>query len=159
MAHLVTGNYFDVLRRAPRNSRGFLPEEDAGPGARRWRSSATPLWQRLYNGDARVTANSIELQRPPVPHRGSGPEGFLGLTSLFGADLLCPCRCIRDLPGPDPGAAAAGASVRRRRTAQAGDTFAQAGAAMQSLAQELEREYPNENRGRRMRVAPIARLR
>jgi len=45
------------------------------------------------------------------------------------------------------------------RTAQPGTTFAQAGAAMQSLAQELEREDPNENRGRRMRVAPSPRLR
>src|SRR4051794_13433806 len=61
MAHMVTGNYFDVLGVHPVVGRGFLPEEDAGPGAAPVAVISHALWQRLYNGDGQVTSKSIEL--------------------------------------------------------------------------------------------------
>src|SRR5712671_6272157 len=65
MAHLVTGNYFDLLGVSPQPGRGFLPEEDAGPGASPVVVISHALWQRLYNGDPGVTAKSIEINGRP----------------------------------------------------------------------------------------------
>jgi macrolide transport system ATP-binding/permease protein len=157
MAHLVTGNYFDVLGVKPALGRGFLPEEDAVPGAVPVAVIGYALWQRVYGGSPRALSGTIELNGLPYRIAGVAPQGFSGLNQLAGADVFVPMAMYpRIFPSP--------AFVNQRRALffamagrlKPGVTIAQAESGLQSVAAELERQYPNENRGRRIHVIPLA---
>jgi predicted permease len=153
MAHLVSGDYFDVLGVQPAVGRSFLPEEDGAPGAASVVVITHALWRRLYGGDARITSRTIELNGHNYQIVGVAPEGFAGLNQLAGADLFVP---VSTYPHTFP----APTMVTTRRQPmfavagrlKPGVTLAQAEAAMQSVAAELERQYPQDNEGRRIRL-------
>src|SRR4029450_11426771 len=67
MAHMVSGNYFDATGVRPMLGRGFLPQEDASPGAIPVAVLSYGLWLRLYGEDRRVTSSTIQLNG--IPHR------------------------------------------------------------------------------------------
>jgi hypothetical protein len=150
MGQLVSGNYFEALGVRPVVGRGFLPEEDAGTPTSPVALISHGLWKRLYAESPGVKASGIELNGAPYRIVGVAPDGFLGLNQMLGADVFVPFSMypkIFPLPG----------MVMQRQTLmftvvgrlKAGVTVQQAQAAMQSLSEELERQYPNENRGRR----------
>src|SRR5215831_18734779 len=156
MAHLVSGNYFDTTGVRPILGRGFLPEEDARPGAVPVAILSYALWLRVYGGDRRVNDATIQLNG--IPHRivGVAPDGFRGLHQLYGADVFVPLAMYPQI-FPIPG------MVTSRRTLafamagrlKPGMTIAQAQSGMQSLARELEHEYPYDNRGRSVRLVSL----
>src|SRR5689334_4982299 len=90
MIHLVTANYFSSLGVHLSQGRGFLPEEDAAPGAVPVAVITHSLWMRLYDGDPQVTSSNIELSGRPYRIVGVAPEGFNGLNQLAGADVFVP---------------------------------------------------------------------
>jgi predicted permease len=156
MAHLVSGNYFDATGVRPIIGRGFLPEEDSSPGTVPVAVLSHALWLRLYGEDRRVTGSTIQLNG--IPHRivGVTPEGFRGLNQLYGADVFVPLAMYPQIfPLP--------AMVTSRRSLpfamagrlKPGVSLAQAQSGMQSVAQELERQYPFENRGRSVRLVSL----
>src|ERR1035438_9350957 len=84
------------------------------------------------------------------------PAGFQGLNQLNGADVFLPFSMYPRVY-PTPGLVAQRrallfAAVGRLK---AGVSVRQAESAMQSLAQELEREYPRENQGRRVSLTTV----
>jgi predicted permease len=156
VAQLVSGNYFDTLGVTPTVGRGFRPEEDAAPGAAAVAVISHALWKRLYAGDPRVNTRSIELNGRPYSIVGVAPPGFAGLNQLLAADVFLPFSTY-------PVTFSAPTQVLSRRAQmfaavarlKPGLTLAQAEAGTQSLARELERQYPLENQGRRLRLMPI----
>jgi predicted permease len=156
MVHLVTGNYFATLGIHPIPGRSFLPEEDSPPSGVLVTVITHALWQRLYGGDPNVTSKSIELNGRPYRIVGVAPEGFSGLNQLAGADVFLPFATFPQI-APSP------AMVNQRRALlfsavgrfRPGIGMPQAAAGMQSLGQELERQFPAENRGRRIRLISL----
>ncbi len=111
---------------------------------------------RLYGGNRDATSRSIELNGRPYRIVGVAPEGFSGLNQLAGADVFLPFAAFpRIVPSP--------ALVNQRRALlfsaagrlKSGIGLAQAEGEMQSLSLELQREYPDANRGRRIRVLSL----
>jgi predicted permease len=88
---------------------------------------------------------------------GVAPESFRGLNSLFAADVWVPLMMYPQV-FPTP------ALVQQRRARyfsvvgrlKPGVSMAQAGTAMQAIARNLEREWPNENQGYRLKLIPAA---
>jgi macrolide transport system ATP-binding/permease protein len=157
MGQLVSANYFETLGVAPQIGRGFADEEDRTPGASPVVVISHKLWQRLYSSDPGITSKIISLNGRPFHIVGVAPEGFGGLNALYAADVWAPAAMYPVLyPGP--------AMVTQRRALlfalvgrlRPGLTMAQAEAGLQPVAQELERLYPKDNQGRRLKLTPLA---
>ena len=153
MGQIVSGNYFSTLGIRPAVGRGFLPEEDAVPGARAVAVISYALWRRLYGGDPDVTSRSISLNGREYQIVGVAPQDFRGLNALYAADVWAPMMMYESLY-PNV------AWVNQRRALlfavagrlKLGVALPQAEAATQVIAQDLEREYPRDNAGRRVQL-------
>uniref|UniRef100_Q01ZZ7 Permease n=1 Tax=Solibacter usitatus (strain Ellin6076) TaxID=234267 RepID=Q01ZZ7_SOLUE len=156
MGQLVSGNFFNTLGVNPVLGRGFRPDEDASPGAAAVVVISHPLWQRLFAGRPDVVGRPIELGGRTYSIVGVAPPGFVGLNQLIGADVFVPLSMYPQLyPAPaqvNQRSALMFSAVGRLKP---GIGIAQAGAAMRGLAQQLEREHP-ENRGRSLALTSIS---
>jgi predicted permease len=157
MTQMVTGNYFSALGVNPVVGRGFLPEEDVSPGARPVAVISYGLWVRLFGRDPQITARSLKLNGSNFQIVGVAPQGFQGIASMFGADLFVPMMMYQQVfPTPQ--------WVNQRRALfflvagrlKPGVSVAQAEGDLQSVATDLERQFPVENRGRRVKLTSIS---
>jgi len=157
MAHIVSGNYFKALGIKPVVGRPFLPEEDVTPNANAVTVISYGLWNRLFAADPHVTSRSFVIDGRAFSIVGVAPPGFQGINQLYGADLWVPMAMY---PQVFPSVA----WVNQRRASvfsvvgrlKSGVGMPQAEGAMQSLAAELARQYPRENGGRSVKLAPIS---
>ena len=156
MGQIVSGNYFSVLGVNPVIGRSFLPEEDVTPGARPVAVLSYNFWNRLFGSDPNITARTLRLNGRNYNIVGVAPPGFQGINSMFAADVWVPMMMYEQIyPAP--------AWVTQRRALffsvtgrlKPGITTAQAEAGLQQLSQQLEREYPADNRGRRIKLTSI----
>jgi len=157
MGQLVSGNYFSVLGVNPVVGRGFLAEEDVTPGAYPVAVLSYGLWKQQFGGDPQITSRTISLNGRAFQIVGVAPPGFHGLNKLFGADVWVPMMMYPQIY-PNP------ALVSQRRflgfavagRLKPGVGFPQAEAAIESVAAELQREYPKDNAGRSVRLSPVS---
>ncbi|MDR3699154.1 MAG: ABC transporter permease [Candidatus Sulfopaludibacter sp.] len=157
MGQIVSSNYFSGLGIHPALGRGFLPEEDATLGAAPVSVISFGLWTRMFAGDPAITSRSLRLNGRNYSIVGVAPQGFQGINSIYAADVWVPMAMYQQIY-PNP------AWVNQRRALlfsvagrlKPGIGMAQAEAGLQALAQELERQYPAENRGRRIKLTPVA---
>ena len=156
MGQLVTANYFTSLGVNPVLGRGFREEEDL-PGASPVVVISDGLWKRLFDSSPDVTRRTLEISGHPYNIIGVAPAAFRGLSQLYGADVFLPFSVFSRVY-PNPG------SLEQRRALlfaavgrlKPGVGIHQAESAMQSLAQDLERQYPRENQGRRVNLTTVA---
>jgi len=153
--HLVVGqlasdNYFSTLGVNPALGRGFLPEENVPGNASLVAVISYRFWHQEYGGDPNVLTRNLNMNGRPYRIIGVGPEGFLGLDTLIASDIWVPMELYRDLfPVPN--------LLNQRRylvlstvgRLKPGVSLPQAQAAMQTISQDLEREYPTDNKSRR----------
>jgi macrolide transport system ATP-binding/permease protein len=157
IGQLVSADYFTGLGVNPLLGRGFLEEENRAPGANPVAVISYRLWQQAYNGDPQVLLKTIGLNRHEFRIVGVAPAGFLGVNSLWAADVWVPFMMYEQVY-------ALPKWVNQRRALlfpvvgrlKPGVTMAHAQAAMESLSRDLEREFPKENRTRRISLAPMA---
>ena len=155
---LVTGNYFDVLGVRPAAGRFFAPEEDRAPGTHPVAIVNHRLWQRRFGGRPDIVGRTVRLNAIDFTIVGVAPNGFMGVTVLFGPDLWLPAMTT-PLVAPRESAAwltdRSALSFNGVARLASGATIAQARAQLSTLAQGLEKTYPNENTGRRISVLPL----
>jgi predicted permease len=157
MIQLVSANYFPALGVRPVIGRGFLPAEDRTPGGDPVVVISYQLWARLFSADPNIAAGSLVLNRRPYRIVGVAPPGFHGLDALYSPEVWAPFSMYDQLY---PFAR----FVNQRRflgqsvvgRLKAGVGAPQAEAAMQALSRDLEREYPTDNQGRRVKLLPVA---
>jgi predicted permease len=156
MAHLASGNYFSTLGVNPVIGRAFLPDEDGAPGAHPVAVLSYQLWAREFASDPAITSRTISINGRAFQIIGVAPEGFQGLNELYAGDVWVPIAMYPQLY-PSPSFVAQrrylGFSVAGRL--KPGVSLEQAAAGMQVVAQQLEREYPRDNIGRRIELLPI----
>ncbi|MCX6629727.1 MAG: ABC transporter permease [Candidatus Solibacter sp.] len=155
MGQVVSANYFATLGVEPVVGRAFRAEEDV-PGAPPVAVVSHALWVRLFGGNREVTSSTIEISGHRYGIIGVAPEGFQGLSQMTGADVFLPFSVYPQVY-PNPGQVAQRrallfAAVGRLKP---GVSVRQAESSLQSLAQELERRYPRENQGRRVRLTTV----
>jgi macrolide transport system ATP-binding/permease protein len=161
-AMVATGNYFDVLGVKPLYGRTFLPDEDRTLGTHPVTVLSYGCWQRDFGGDPELIGKTISLNRRDFTVVGITPKDFMG-TDLGGSpDLWVPMMMHREIQ-PDldtfyDGRRGLAFNVIGRL--KAGVALPQAQAAMGALASELEKQYPQDNEGRNVRLVPllVARL-
>ena len=75
---LVSGDYFQALGVAVPVGRGFLPEEDAAPGARPVAVISHDLWRRRFGADPGVGQMTMMINGGRYAIVGVAPDGFWG---------------------------------------------------------------------------------
>ncbi len=150
--YLVSGNYFDVLGVKPMLGRAFLPEEDQTPDSHPVAVISYNCWQRRFGGDPAIVGKTVEVNSRPFTIIGVAPKGFIGTEVAYDPEMFVPVMMANTIePGSrwlDKRDSNDLFTVGRLKP---GVSFAQAKAALETLAAKLAQDYP-ENVGRGIRL-------
>jgi predicted permease len=156
---LVTGNYFDLLGIRPALGRFFLPEEGETWGKYPVAVMGHGLWARRFGSDPGVLGTTVRMNGSAFTVVGIAPEGFKGLSAIFGPDFWVPTMMYRQiLPAQFQD------WFERRRLLfisiagrlEPDVSIEEAEANMKTIASALEQEYPEPNGGRSVVLLPLA---
>jgi putative ABC transport system permease protein len=143
---MVSADFFRTLGVAPALGRGFAEGEDQGVGTVAVLSDG--LWRSRYGADPGVIGRTIVLSGQPYTVIGVAPAGF-----------TYPGNAVAWLPmeyGLGRSAQRSSHSYDVVGRLAPGVTLDAARAELASIARALEREYPVENAGRGVELAPLA---
>jgi predicted permease len=156
---LATANYFDVLGVRPALGRAFLPEEDGEPGAHPVTVLSHPFWKDRLGGDPGVLGRVLTINGVGYTVIGVAPEGFTGPDTGLRPQLWIPMSMHRQVR---PNVFYDWYESRRALVVSAigrlkpGVDLAAAQGEIGTLAKNLERDYPNDNKGRSVELIPLA---
>ncbi len=156
---MVSGNFFDLLGVRPVLGRGFLPDEDRVPGEKPVAVLSYAFFQRRLGGDPAIVGKTITLNGSAFTVVGVAPAGFKGANAIGTPALWVPMMAH---PQVARGFFAENFDSRRALLFQAvgrlkpAVTIDQANANLKTIADQLAREYPNDNGGRSLALRPLA---
>jgi predicted permease len=159
VGEMVSGDYFSLLGVKPLIGRGFLPEEDKVPGASLVTVLAYNFWQQRLGGDPGVVGHAVTLDGQPFTVVGVAPRGFKGANAVFQPALWVP---FMTHPQLATGFLKEGIDSRRALMLnlvgrlKPGVTLVQAEARLKNFADQLAKEYPNDDAGRSVALLPLA---
>ena len=144
MSNVVSEDYFTVLGVNAQLGRVFTGrDKDSGPVV----VMSHSLWQRRFGGDPGIVGKTVRLGRAYTVI-GIAPKGFRGVEQWIDSDFWIPMSSWD--PSVDGERAQRGwhsfAAMGRLRP---GVTLKQARAEIEGIARNLERAYPQFNKGRR----------
>ncbi|HEX8722314.1 MAG TPA: ABC transporter permease [Pyrinomonadaceae bacterium] len=143
----ATSSFFRVAGVEPARGRAFLPEDDR-EGAGLVAVLGHDLWQRRFGSDPDILGKTLVFNGEPYTVVGVMPEGF-GFP-VTGPDVLLPAQ---RWPNYKPARSAHNAWVIGRM--RQGVTREAAEDELRGVARRLEEAYPEENRGRGVRVVGL----
>lgn len=153
---LVSGNFFDVLGVPPMIGRGFSEDEDKSP--RPVVVLSYTLWNTQFGGDRNVLGRAIQLNDQDFSVIGVAPPEFHNVGALGSPQLWLPIS-LRDQMLDDEtkklmydrGFRMVAMVARLRPDVN----LRQAEIAVHALGEQLQKEYPKDNRGRNEMLVPI----
>jgi predicted permease len=157
IGQLVTANYFDAIGVRPLLGRGFLPGEDIGRGAHPVTVISYRLWQDRFAGNPSIIGSTIEYNGVPHAIIGVTPKIFLGTFVGYAMQFWVPAsqQAVLDPSGyklDDRSARWIEGFARLAPNVTLGAGQAQVDAA----ARRLEAEFPNDDRGRGVKILPLS---
>jgi predicted permease len=158
-ASMVSGNFFDVLGVKPYRGRTFIADGDKKIGGNPEVVLSYSLWARGFGSDDKFIGQTITLNGTPYTVVGVAPPSFKGIVALGRPDVLWIPVTMRDyvltgqLKDWENNRRFRWTSIVGRLKAQVG--FAEARAAMKTIAAGLEKEYPRDNKGRTIELYPL----
>jgi macrolide transport system ATP-binding/permease protein len=153
--YLVTGNYFEVLGVSAALGRAIAPDDDRAPGAHPVTVVSYKCWQQRFGGRPDVVGQDVIVNGRGYEIIGVAPRGFYGTEIISAPEMWFPMAMQAQIE--------VGSSWLDKRGAEnlfvqgrlkPGVRVAQAQAALNSIALELEREFPTLNEGKRITVSP-----
>src|ERR1700751_5298403 len=153
---LVSANYFDALGIRPVLGRGFHAGEDTGRNAHPVVVISYQLWQEHFHGDPSVIGKTQMMNGLLHTIVGVAPEGFYGTFVGYAWQFWVPASMQErfDSSGyelEDRGARWIEGFVRLKP----GVTVQQAQQEISAVAKRLENDFPDTNRGRRIKLLPL----
>ncbi|MFN7943991.1 MAG: ABC transporter permease [Blastocatellia bacterium] len=153
--NLASGNYFDVLGVSAIAGRTFTPEEDKNKLGHPVAVISYGCWQRRFGGDPAAIGRDILINNHSFKIIGVTPDGFKGTDLIYTPEIWIP---MMMQPWIEPG----GDFLEKRGTQNSfavgrlkpGITKQQAEAALNVLAQQLAKEYPNDEEGKTVELIP-----
>ena len=152
--YTVSGNYFDVLGVSAYRGRVLHPEDDRNKNGHPVTVISYGCWQRRFASDPDVVGKTIKLNSRNYTIVGIAPAGFSGTEVIYTPDFWAPMAMQPQIEGYD-------ALDNRRNSSyfvigrlKPGVTRASAEAALNSLAKDLGREYPEANEGMQIVLSP-----
>ncbi|MGB7218788.1 MAG: ABC transporter permease [Vicinamibacterales bacterium] len=157
---VVTANYFTVLGARSAAGRLFGPGDSDEPGKSPIVVLSHGFWTRRFNQDPAIVGRTLQLNGQPFVVVGVASEGFHG-TSVLGGDVWIPIGMVSAvMPSRSADILTSRPSVWlvMGGRLKPGVSASQAAAELDLIGRTLEREYPDENRGKGLRLlasAPI----
>lgn len=152
--YLVSGNYFETLGVQPTLGRAITTDDDSQPGAHPVAVISHKYWQRSFGGAADVIGKEIIVNGRSYSIIGVAPQGFTGTEIVSAAELWFPIAMQAQLEAGRNWLDERGADnlfVQGRM--KPGVSTAQAQAAVNALATQLAREYPDYNEGKQIALS------
>ncbi|HEY2150312.1 MAG TPA: ABC transporter permease [Vicinamibacterales bacterium] len=153
---MVSANYFDALGIHPILGRGFETGEDVGRNAHPVTVISYQLWRDRFHGDPAVIGRTQLLSGLPHTIVGVAPEGFYGTFVGYAFQFWVPASMQ---PQFDSGLYAL--EDRSARWIEGfvrlkpGVSIERAQADLSAIAEQLEKAYPDTNRGRGIKLWPL----
>lgn len=154
--YLVTGNYFDILGVGPALGRVLHREDDITRGGHPVAVISYSFWQRRFAGDPGAVGTHVKLNGLDYTIAGVTPQPFIGTELIYTPDLFIPMAM-----GPQIEPGNADLDVRGNENyfvvgrLKPGVTMAQAESVLSGIANELAREYPDDNAGMRIKLSQV----
>ncbi|HUN85592.1 MAG TPA: ABC transporter permease [Terracidiphilus sp.] len=155
---LVTQDYFETLGLKPAKGRFFLPQEDSAPGSAPVAVLSYSAWKIRFNGAPDIVGKILSINGSPFTVVGVAPQGFLGVSAVFGPDVWLPATMAQQvLPAPLQDVLHQRGKPFFQTVARLkpGISRSQAEASLQTLAATLRQQYPDENAGHTVSVLPV----
>jgi predicted permease len=156
VGQLVTANYFDALGVRPILGRGFLRGEDIGNGAHPVVVISYGLWRDRFGSDRNLVGAKIDFNGVPHTVVGIAPDEFLGTFAGYAMQFWVPASQQGVF---DP----SGYKLEDRRSRwvegfarlKPGVTLAAGQVQADAAARRLAIEFPNDDRGRGVRLLTL----
>ncbi len=154
-AAIVSGNFFSVLQARPALGRFFVAEEDNLGDPRAVVVLSYAFWQQRFSGDPAMVGRELKFNGQSFAVVGVAAQGFRG-TMIVAPDAWVPMATTpMVVPGSgDLRASRRGVSMIALGRLKPGVTLQRARAEAMAIGAQLEREYPNENRGKNFALYP-----
>jgi putative ABC transport system permease protein len=163
LGQLVSWDYFSVLGVEPVLGRTFLPEEDETPGTHPVAIISSRIWKLRFASDPTILGKTVLINDHSFTVVGVAPENFTSLSVILAADVWVPLMMVdRAFPYRVNLEGRIDPWLNLTGRLNDGVTLEQSHAALNILATDLEREYPELNHGKsftpveaeRTRIAP-----
>jgi predicted permease len=155
---LVTQGYFEALGLIPAKGRFFFPGEVSTPGSAPVAILSYGAWKNRFSNAGDVIGKTLEINGASFTVVGVAPQGFLGVSAIFGPDVWLPATMAQQILPPEL------QDVLQQRgkpffqgiaRLKSGVSRGQADASFETLAAALRREYPDVNAGHTTSVQPV----
>ena len=153
---IVSANYFDAIGVHPILGRGFEPGEDSGRSAHPVTVISYQLWEGRFKGDPQIIGKTQRLNGVLHTIIGVAPAGFYGTFVGWAMQFWVPASMeeIFEAGGyklEDRG----GRWIEAYARLKPGVTREQAQQEIAAVAKRLEKDYPDTNRGRSIKLWPL----
>src|SRR5918999_1509567 len=152
--YVVTGNYFEVLGVKAVLGRALTPDDDRLPGAHPVTVLSYESWQRRFGADPAVVGKSLIVNGRSFTVVGVLPRGFYGTEIIAAPEMWFPVSMQAEIEVGNSWLDKRGVEnllIQGRLKPGVGPERAQA--ALDALALQLEREFPEVNEGRRVTLS------
>ncbi len=151
--YAVSGNYFDVLGVKPLLGRALTPDDDRNRGAHPIVMLSHQCWQQRFGGNPAVLGKNVIVNGGSYTIIGVAPPGFYGTEVIAAPELWFPMMMQGALEAGDDWLDKRGVeNVFVQGRLKPGVTVTQAQAALDAVAQQLAREYPEFNEGKSVKL-------
>jgi len=159
---LVSGNYFRVLGVEPKVGRSFRDDEDQAPGRDALVVLGRDFWKREFGSDRSVVGRVVRVNGAAFTVIGVAPESFPGMSIFVQPELYLPLAMAKTF-STNPAKSFFDDRDDRELTVRGrirpGTSLREARRELETLARNLEREYPKTNRGRGAAVHTVREMR
>jgi macrolide transport system ATP-binding/permease protein len=153
---IVSANYFDALGVAPILGRGFRPEEGIGRNAHPVTVISYRTWKDRYGGDPNIVGRTQILNGVQHTIIGVAPEKFHGTFIGYSFSFWVPTSMQETFDTTGYKLEDRGARwIEGYAFLKPGVTRQQGDAELHAIAQRLEKDYPETNRGHDLALAPL----
>jgi putative ABC transport system permease protein len=153
---IVSANYFDALGVKPILGRGFRPEEGEGRNAHPVTVIGYVTWQDRYRGDPAIIGKTQYLNGVQHTIIGVAPEKFHGTFIGYSFNFWVPTSMQETFDSTGYKLEDRGARwIESYAFLKPGVTRQQAQAELNAIAQRLENDFPETNRGQGFEILPL----
>ena len=151
----VSGNYFEVLGVGAALGRVISSEDDLTPGGHPVAVMSYKCWQQRFGADQSIIGKEVIVNGRSYMIIGVAPQGFYGTEVVSAPDLWFPVAMQAQLEIGNSwlnDRRVEGVFVQGRLKPEV--TTARAQTALNAIALQLEREYPDINEDKRVALSP-----
>src|SRR5947208_7943421 len=153
---IVSANYFDALGVRPIMGRGFKPEEGQGRNAHPVTVISYQTWKDRYKGDPEIIGKTQYLNGVQHTIIGVAPEKFHGTFIGYSFNFWVPTSMQETFDSTGYKLEDRGARwIEGYAFLKPGVTRQQGQAELNAIAQRLENDFPETNRGHGFEILPL----